>query len=70
VNTAFKIPIRESDQILASRQLGNFRLEIAELKTRAWAFLDKHPEIIARAAKTVRNDPALRRMAQRHGSLQ
>jgi hypothetical protein len=44
-------------------------LEIAELKTRAMAFLDKHPEIIARAAKTVRNDPALRRMAERHGSL-
>ena len=48
---------------------GSQGLEIAELKTRARAFLDNHPEIIARAAKTVRNDPALRRMAERHGSL-
>ena len=48
---------------------GSQGLEIAELKMRARAFLDNHPEIIARAAKTVRNDPALRRMAERHGSL-
>ena len=33
---------------------GSQGLEIAELKMRARAFLDNHPEIIARAAKTVR----------------
>jgi hypothetical protein len=30
------------------------------------AHLDSHPEVIERAAKIVRRDPALRRMAERH----
>jgi hypothetical protein len=38
----------------------------AELKMRVTAYLDGHPEIVSRAAKTVHNDPALRRMAERH----
>jgi hypothetical protein len=38
----------------------------AELTGLANAHLDSHPEIIERAAKTVRRDPALCRMAERH----
>ena len=41
-------------------------MESAELKRLAASYLDSHPEIIERAAKTVRRDPALRRMAERH----
>jgi hypothetical protein len=42
------------------------RMESAELTRLANAHLDSHPEIIERAASTVHNDPALRRMAERH----
>jgi hypothetical protein len=41
-------------------------MESAEVTRRAVAYLDGHPEIIERAAQTVRTDPALRRMAERH----
>jgi hypothetical protein len=41
-------------------------VESAELTRLAVAYLDSHPEVIERAAKTVRTDPALRRMAERH----
>ena len=41
-------------------------MESAELTRLAAGYLDSHPEIIKRAAKTVRRDPALRRMAERH----
>jgi hypothetical protein len=41
-------------------------MESAELTRLAAAYLDSHPEIIERAAKTVGRDPALRRMADRH----
>jgi hypothetical protein len=45
-------------------------LKSAELSRLAVAYLDNHPEIIKRATKIVRDDPALRRMAERHGPLQ
>ena len=41
-------------------------MESAELTRLTDAHLDRHPEIIERAAKTVGSDPALRRMAERH----
>jgi hypothetical protein len=41
-------------------------IESAELTRLAAGYLDSHPEIIERAAKTVSRDPALRRMAERH----
>ena len=41
-------------------------IESAELTRLANAHLASHPEVIERAAKTVRHDPALRRMAERH----
>jgi hypothetical protein len=41
-------------------------MESAELTRLAAAYLDSHPKIIERAAKTVSRDPALRRMAERH----
>ena len=41
-------------------------IESAELTLLANAHLASHPEVIERAAKTVRRDPALRRMAERH----
>jgi hypothetical protein len=39
----------------------------AALARLAAAYLDSHPEIIQRAAQTVRNVPTLRRMAQLEG---
>jgi hypothetical protein len=39
----------------------------AELARLAAAYLDSHPEIIERAAQTVRNVPTLRRMAELEG---
>jgi hypothetical protein len=41
-------------------------IESAELTRLANEHLASHPEIIERAAKTVRRDPSLRRMAERH----
>ena len=41
-------------------------MESAELTRLTAGYLDSHPEIIERATKTVRRDPALRRMAERH----
>ena len=41
-------------------------IESAELTRLTAGYLDSHPEIIERATKTVRRDPALRRMAERH----
>ena len=41
-------------------------MESAELTRLANVHLASHPEVIDPAAKTVRRDPALRRMAERH----
>jgi hypothetical protein len=40
-------------------------MERTELTRLARAYLDRHPELIEQAAETIRNVPALRRMAQR-----
>jgi hypothetical protein len=57
--------------ILRNQGYRGFRdMRSAELTRLATAHLTDHPEIIVRATKIVRNDPALRRMAERHGSLQ
>jgi hypothetical protein len=45
-------------------------MQSAELTRLATAHLTAHPEIVVRARKIVRDDPALRRMAERHGGLQ
>jgi hypothetical protein len=56
--------------ILRNRGYSALRvMESAELTRLAAAYLDSHPEVIERAAKTVHRDPALRRMAERHGPL-
>jgi hypothetical protein len=41
-------------------------MESAELTRLANVHLASHPEVIDRAAKTVRRHPSLRRMAERH----
>jgi hypothetical protein len=69
VMTLARYYARKEVKTAISRQQGHRALremESAELTRLAVAYLDSHPEVIERAAKTVRTDPALRRMAERH----
>jgi hypothetical protein len=69
VMTLARYYARKEVEASISRNLGYAALRdmvSAELTRLTNAHLDSHPEVIERAAKIVRRDPALRRMAERH----